>query len=101
MQLRPLGMTEIDMYSAAWRVQSIAGQAVGILSAIHAIVHRDLPPGHRYWGAFALYAIYGVARANPNEIANKNDNGILIRQEIYREENSKTRYGIIKMTMEF
>lgn len=38
MQLRPSG-TKIDMYSAARRVQSIAGQAAGILNAIHTAVH--------------------------------------------------------------
>ena len=46
MQLRPPGIwskPKIDMYSAARRVQSIAGQATGILSAVHAIVYRDLP----------------------------------------------------------
>lgn len=52
---------EIDMYSAARRVQSIAGQAVGILSAIYAVLRIEIPlpllPRRRY-----ERLIYGVAR---------------------------------------
>lgn len=35
---------EIDMYSAARRAQSIAGQAVGILSAIYAVLYIEILP---------------------------------------------------------
>lgn len=50
---------EIDMYSAARRVQSIAGQAAGILSAIYAVLYIEDPslPRRRYGRL-----IYGVAR---------------------------------------
>lgn len=50
---------EIDMYSAARRVQSIAGQAAGILSAIYAVLYIEDPslPRRRYGRL-----IYGVPR---------------------------------------
>lgn len=60
MQLRPRGIG-IDMYSAPRHVQSIAGQATGILSAIHTAVHRDLPPDTSTRGCFVLET-YRVSR---------------------------------------